>query len=80
MQAQSTATISLPVLQLGASGEAVRLMQKLLIVLGNNLNFDAQFGQNTKNAVIAFQKSKSLTADGIVGQATWRALTDAIKA
>jgi peptidoglycan hydrolase-like protein with peptidoglycan-binding domain len=78
MQAQSTTTISLPVLQQGASGEAVRLLQKLLIVLGNKITFDAQFGLNTKNAVIAFQKSKSLTADGIVGQATWRALTDAI--
>jgi len=79
MQAQATTTISLPVLQLGTSGEAVRLMQKLLILTGNTVNFDSQFGPNTKQAVINFQNQNSLTADGIVGKNTWRALTDFIQ-
>ena len=35
---------------------------------------DGIFGQNTKNAVIAFQRAKGLIADGIVGPKTWSKL------
>lgn len=35
---------------------------------------DGVYGQGTRNAVIAFQKANGLTADGIVGQNTARAL------
>lgn len=38
-------------------------------------NIDGIFGTNTKNAVINYQKSKGLKADGIVGCNTWTALT-----
>lgn len=75
-----TSDISMPLLQIGASGEAVRLLQKLLISAGFSTKFDAQFGASTSSAVIGFQNGKGLTADGQVGQKTWHALTDAIKA
>ena len=35
---------------------------------------DGVFGAGTKKAVIAFQKKNGLTADGVVGTATYRAL------
>jgi hypothetical protein len=35
---------------------------------------DNKFGSQTQSKVIAFQKSKGLVADGIVGAKTWKAL------
>jgi peptidoglycan hydrolase-like protein with peptidoglycan-binding domain len=35
---------------------------------------DNKFGSQTQSKVIAFQKSKGLKADGIVGAITWKAL------
>ena len=35
---------------------------------------DGKFGQNTFEAVKAFQYSKGLTPDGIIGPATWRSI------
>lgn len=35
---------------------------------------DGEFGINTQRAVIAYQKSKGLTADGIAGPKTWAAV------
>ena len=35
---------------------------------------DGVYGQGTRNAVVAFQKANGLTADGVVGQNTARAL------
>ena len=65
-----------PVLRRGSSGAYVRyLQQKLesfLIPVGE---IDGVFGAVTQNAVIAFQRANGLTADGIVGPATWASLT-----
>ena len=57
------------ILKLGHSGELVRVIQELL-----NLKIDGEFGLNTTQAVIAFQKENKLEADGIVGLMTWKIL------
>ena len=44
---------------------------------GKVLALDGVFGENTEYAVIAYQKKHKLTADGVVGPATWKALTGA---
>ncbi|MEE0931858.1 peptidoglycan-binding domain-containing protein [Clostridium sp.] len=59
----------------GARGNITKLLQEKLISLGYNTNgIDGIFGSGTKAAVIAFQKSKGLLTDGIVGENTWRKL------
>jgi len=60
---------SAPTLRQGSQGNDVAYLQKLL-----GLAQDGKFGPNTKAAVVAFQKSKKLTPDGIVGRQTWTAL------
>ena len=58
----------------GATGEAVRSMQKRLVELGYLKSADGIFGEKTAAAVKKFQKAAGLTADGIVGSATLKAL------
>ncbi|WP_083553395.1 peptidoglycan-binding protein [Clostridium intestinale] len=55
-----------------------RLAQERLNTLGFNCGTaDGIFGEKTRVAVIAFQVSGGLSADGIVGQNTWRKLLSA---
>lgn len=62
-------------LKQGASGSEVKEVQKKLIDKGYlSGSADGIFGSKTKNAVIAFQKANGLTADGIVGSQTLKAL------
>src|ERR1700712_3855160 len=56
-------------LKRGAKGPRVAFVQK---VLGQHV--DRIFGKQTKRAVKRFQRRHGLTADGIVGPATWSAL------
>ena len=64
-----------PLLKIGASGNITKLLQEKLTSLGYGTNgVDGIFGNGTKNAVVKYQKSKRLSADGIVGQNTWRKL------
>lgn len=66
------------VLKLGSSGPDVLTLQSTLKQLGFDPNgVDGTFGPGTQAAVIAFQTSKGLTADGIVGPATMAALQSA---
>lgn len=60
----------------GDSGSAVVSIQKALNKMGAKpkLDEDGVFGNNTLNAVKAFQKKKKLQVDGIVGQATFDSL------
>ena len=59
----------------GSTGEQVRVIQEKLKRWGYyDGEVDGIFGQGTRAAVVAFQKKKGLTADGIVGKATWTAL------
>src|SRR5829696_2121578 len=56
-------------LKRGAKGPRVAFVQKVL-----GLHVDRIFGKQTKRAVKRFQRRHGLTADGIVGPATWSAL------
>ena len=73
------------VLNEGMRGDAIRLLQLLLAIVGTFneslpvIAVDGIFGPDTKNAVIAFQNFAGLTPDGIVGAATWNALLDAYR-
>jgi putative chitinase len=65
----------MPVLKRGSSGPDVLTLQSTLKQLGFDPNgVDGTFGPGTEAAVIAFQKSKGLTADGMVGPNTMAAL------
>lgn len=65
----------MPILKQGSSGPDVTALQQKLKDLGFDPNgVDGNFGPGTRNAVIAFQQSKGLQADGIAGPATLAAL------
>jgi hypothetical protein len=61
-------------LKLGSTGARVRQVQEKLRANGSTILADGIFGPKTRLAVIAFQKSKKLYVDGIVGPRTWKAL------
>lgn len=75
-----------PMLRYGSSGKAVEDLQSALVTLGyklgaygpNKNGVDGDFGSMTDKAVKAFQKSRGLEQDGIVGPLTWTALDRAI--
>lgn len=63
------------VLRQGSTGGEVKEVQRRLKNWGYYTGaVDGIFGSGTKKAVIAFQKKNGLTADGIVGKATYAAL------
>jgi putative chitinase len=67
------------VLKQGSSGPDVMQLQQKLTDLGFDPNgVDGNFGFGTKTAVIAFQKSNGLQADGVVGPNTLAALNGAV--
>jgi GH25 family lysozyme M1 (1,4-beta-N-acetylmuramidase) len=75
-----TKPIHYPTLRYGSRGENVKKLQESL----NNLGFDCGkvdgiFGKRTEKAVKAFQHSRYLDTDGIVGNFTWTALLMADK-
>jgi hypothetical protein len=72
----SSAPAAQAVIGLGASGPAVADLQRRLNQAGADpaLNVDGIFGEHTRGAVMVFQQSHGLVADGIVGPLTWAAL------
>src|SRR5882762_320667 len=65
----------MPTLRQGSSGSDVKDLQQKLQDLGFDPNgVDGNFGPGTRDAVIAFQQSKGLQADGIAGPNTLAAL------
>ena len=62
-------------LSTGSSGAEVKQVQQILQGQGYNVGpVDGIYGPQTQAAVQAFQKSKGLIPDGIVGPLTWAAL------
>ncbi|MBM3223662.1 MAG: peptidoglycan-binding protein [Candidatus Tectomicrobia bacterium] len=62
-------------LQHGSESEAVKALQTRLRALGFSPGeLDGIFGDNTRAAVIAFQRSRGLDDDGKVGRLTREAL------
>lgn len=58
----------------GATGHQGRAAQQALNIHGAGLLVDGDFGSVSVNAAKAFQRSKGLVDDGVVGQITWEAL------
>jgi hypothetical protein len=58
----------------GSKGDLVVWAQEHLISAGYKLGVDGGFGKITRNAVLSFQRARDLTADGVIGPATWSAL------
>ncbi len=62
------------VLERGDRGDQVVWLQQLLHGAGFEVSFTGIYGRKTRLAVVAFQESRSLTADGVTGTSTWRRL------
>lgn len=68
-----------PLLRLGNIGAYVLILQDSLNALGYGTGgLDGVFGNGTTNAVMTFQRSSGLSADGIVGCMTWTNLMYAV--
>ena len=68
-----------PLLKRGDSGFPVRPLQHLLRARNRPVDVDGIFGPRTEAAVKAFQQSKGLAVDGIVGPETWPKLVLQVK-
>lgn len=62
---------STPTLRQGSRGATVSQLQQKLKAKGFNVTVDGDFGPKTTAAVRAFQQSRGLGADGVVGPNTW---------
>ena len=62
------------VVQKGNDGAAVREAQALLKAHGATIDVDGDFGPKTKAAVVSFQRSRGIEADGLIGPDTLREL------
>lgn len=74
---EGACTVTLPVLQIGDEGEAVRAAQMLLKGRGFSVGWygcDGDFGRATESAVGKFQRDRELECDGIIGPETWTRL------
>ncbi|GGK27866.1 hypothetical protein GCM10011583_69810 [Streptomyces camponoticapitis] len=68
-----------PLTSNGNRGSDVVALQHLLAAHGRPVAADGVFGSGTRSAVVGFQQSKGLAADGIVGPATWGALAVTVR-
>ena len=67
--------VSAAVLKQGSKGGEVKEVQRRLKLWGYYKgSVDGVFGAGTRSAVISFQKKNGLTADGVVGKSTYKAL------
>lgn len=81
-QTSTTINLSSSCLGKGDNGPEVEQLQKNLIKLGyscGSWGADGDFGNDTKKAVIKFQKEHGLGADGLVGPLTQAAIKTALE-
>lgn len=71
--APATEGISSP-LNVGDQGADVTVLQERLAAEGLPVTVDGVYGQETSDAVMAFQEQEQLTVDGVVGSETGEAL------
>ena len=71
-------TVELEQLSKGCESASVETLQNLLCDVQFELTVDGRFGEKTEAAVKDFQKENNLTADGVVGPKTWKALIEAV--
>ncbi len=72
---QKESVLTAAVLRQGAKGGEVKEVQRRLKLWGYyEGSVDGIFGAATRSAVVLFQKKNGLTADGVVGKATYKAL------
>lgn len=67
-------------LKYGSQGEQVKDLQTKLNAQGYSVAVDGVYGSQTQSAVKNYQSKTGNTVDGIVGDATWSALTNASNA
>ncbi|MEU5658438.1 penicillin-insensitive murein endopeptidase [Streptomyces sp. NPDC047737] len=77
--AQAFPQAAFPLTSDGNRGSDVVALQHLLAAHGRSVAVDGVFGSGTRSAVVGFQQSKGLTADGIAGPATWGALVVTVR-
>ena len=66
--------MTLPNLKKGSKGKSVKALQALLVGYGYDIEVDESFGPATESALVKYQKSKAIAADGMCGPQTWRTL------
>jgi peptidoglycan hydrolase-like protein with peptidoglycan-binding domain len=69
-----------PLLQLGSSGEFVKLLQRFLFgsARAKTMHVYGRFEATTDSAVRAYQRMRGLDVDGVVGTDTWRPIRTAL--
>ena len=68
--AKTEAVVKAHLLKAGSRGAYVTWLQKALINRGYKISADGIFGTQTKEALIKYQKSRGISADGICGAGT----------
>ena len=79
LNGDAPAPVERPTLRKGSRGEYVTLLQTKLIQLGYDLapyGADGAYGNKTVEAVKEFQRDHGLSADGITGSKTWKAIDE----
>lgn len=65
-----------PTLSSGSTGDDVKRVQRILVMLKliDYTGIDGTFGTHTEDAVKSFQQGTGLTVDGVMGPLTWQAM------
>lgn len=79
VSSNATEGVSVTSIKYGSNGSAVKTLQEKLVALGYSVGScgaDGIFGNDTLEAVKAYQKANGLTVDGIVGEETTKSLNE----